>query len=1200
MAETTTDPNAPVSGQLTAEELDALMTQAAEEQAAVAEENARNTPFTGREYVEEPHWRLIDRMETPIHESEMGNPVIEQVVRSPEYEAATDSGQRYQMIRDAVDAYNAQIYNSRGEQVVGGEGSWTEAVGDFLNVGQRPYVPSGVRTERMTRPVPNPDFDEDLPEGPDNPRNIEQTETFLVPKPGGESSWFQRNIAGGVLKAVRETGAFVEDGLDYVGIGDPSSNSVRENFPVYAPRDALEQGIQEVVSVLSGGIGGAGVATKIDDVFRIGPKAAQWASRMWDEAKRIDPANATRRFELAMRAFIAERGASIGATVTTPEGTEPLVGDWALEQLGFDAEDNQRIAHYIDNEAFSFGMNILARGVGLGGKFFRRLTSGLSNDPNRRAIETGMLILKQIDSGAADVPAAELAERARIMGEVMMNNREFRLGALGQRIDEAGNVVDIVPGGSIELDSGTALLMGAREYAERAYAWREPLMEPEAYQRMLDEVANEVAENMIGLKQGMRSERIVREGENAVLRDSSNVIKQNAEAYATPEAANVGAQQLATDVATPVIEARRTLDAATRQLDNAREAGQQAYDRDAVMRALEVARQNNVLGSDAAERQILEQLTGPDLLKAWEDARSAYSQAFDAIEEGIDFDRGGLRDLVEQLAEETNQFSTITVREMEADPFRLLIDGMKPQQKLDDAGNLLTEVVDGVERPIMETAEDVVARLEDVMDLKFIYTDLRPAISRRMDLLQSRKMPIPESLTRLKAFIDTAAEESGDPAFRNAMDLYEDYANTFLRTEPLRQYDNTARQVADSYEVRPGERMGELDAYEAGMVALRASENAESTGYITAFIDALNRGQAGEVTDEMAKAYLGMAINNLSRITKSGDTVTAEQLRSAVSPYLDQLRATDSNAVRSFEDAVQTIEMSQMGLANAEEAQRVAREAYDAILTEAQQDAASVFVRNLDGVNPAPLQDTSTQWAQIFDATDAPERVEELMRRAASTGNTLAMDGIKSRYLAHLRDRIFTQGRRGADVTADGVAAVREVSPTQLTNILEGTGDNTLTTMRQVFADQPEMAQGMERMLEILNISVNNRAMRGNNFGSTTVYDENLKKTVDRLIVLTMGVLNPAATKARNLSAVIVEGRQREIAEAIQTNFALMVTSPSYFDTVMQAVARDLSDESLLEIVTPYMLRATFGAAKDGDSSVPQNYQAEEPDFVNP
>jgi len=284
--------------------------------------------------------------------------------------------------------------------------------------------------------------------------------------------------------------------------------------------------------------------------------------------------------------------------------------------------------------------------------------------------------------------------------------------------------------------------------------------------------------------------------------------------------------------------------------------------------------------------------------------------------------------------------------------------------------------------------------------------------------------------------------------------------------------------------------------------------------------------------------------------------------------------------------------MSQLGLATAEEAQRVAREAYDNILREAKDDAASVLVRNLDGTNTAPLSDTSTQWAQIFNAADAPERVEELMRRAVSTGNQLAVDGIRSRYLAHLRDRIFTQGRRGADITSDGTSVVREVSPTQLTNILSGTNDNTLTTMRQVFSDMPEFAQGMERMLDILNISVNNRAIRGNNFGSTTVYDENLKKTVDRLIVLTLGVLNPTATKARNLSAVIVDGKQAQIREAIEANFALMVTSPSYFNDVMQAVSRDLTDEGLLEVITPYLARSVFGAGKDGESSVPQNYSA--------
>jgi hypothetical protein len=244
MADTTTNP--PVSAQLSPEELEALTAQVATEQEERDAEVVRNTPPSGNNmgYADDMYWRSIDRMETPIHESEVGNPIIEQVVRTPEFLALETSGQRSAMIRDAISAHNKTQYESRGEQSLGGN--------------DNPYnIGFSVRTEQMTRPIENPDFDPDQPEGPDNQRVINQTENFIVPKPGAESTGMQRNFMGGILKGAREIGSFVEAGTDYLGITDPETNYVRENFPVYAPEDALDQGIQEVVSILSGGVGGA-------------------------------------------------------------------------------------------------------------------------------------------------------------------------------------------------------------------------------------------------------------------------------------------------------------------------------------------------------------------------------------------------------------------------------------------------------------------------------------------------------------------------------------------------------------------------------------------------------------------------------------------------------------------------------------------------------------------------------------------------------------------------------------------------------------------------------------------------------------------------------------------------------------------------------------------------------------------------------
>ena len=1142
-------------GQLTAEELEALIGEVEAEEAAAAEAERENRPFTGAEPPEAGGYYpemdrnygilAVDRMETPITEDERDNPIIAQVVESEEYKNATDSFTRNKLIEDAILESNMTIYRGEGKPAMGtGEGTFlTDTLG------------AEVRTQR---------FETD--EGP---------RTYFVPKPGAESTTFQRGVSGGLLKGAQEIGSFVERNItDPIGITDSETNYVRENFPTYAPEDAIDKTIQEVVSIVAGAAGGAGVAAKLDKVAGLTPKMSKYISKFWDDAKKVDPKQAQKKLELFLKGLLLERGSSVGATLTTPEGTDPLVGDTVVEALGMDPEENERLAHYVDNEAFAFGTNVLFRAFGAAGRFGSKLFRGIKVNPEKQATEIGLLVLKQIDPNITnEVPGTILAERARIMGQVMMDNKDFRLGVLGQRQLPDGTMEDILPGGAIQLDSGTALMIGAREYAERAYSWRKALMGETEYEKMIDGVATEVANNIVSLKRGRQGSEIVKGADNVVTAQAEEVLTKAADEAAggVDDAGNVAGQQLGESVSVDVVEARRASDIATQGVESAEARLAAQGDRDAILRLLEDAKAQNVLGDDATERALLADLTGPKLLEGFEASRAAYNKAFDDLPAGIEVDIKGLKTLLDDLSTQTNNFDSITVRETAADPFRTMLDAFKKQQKVGPDGKPMFTGTGEARKPVMETDEDVLARIGSDVDLKVLYTQIRPEISRRINLLQEKGVGVPKQLTSLKEWIDKAAEESGDTSFRAAMDLYEEYANTYLRTEPLRQYDAAARNVTKEYEVAPGVRMGEEDAYVAGQRALEASS--DNPIYFNAFIDALNKANGQNVSATMAQAYVGQSLKMLSRSVEAGQPVTADQIRTSVLPYLDKIRGTAPDYVKMFEDTVSNLEMLELGLLSAKEVAQQADEAYSVTLRQAQEDAASAFVRNIDSGVPTPLQDTGSAWRSIFNAKDAPEKVEELLQRAASEGNQLALDGIKSKYLQFLKEKIFTKSRTGVNITEEGTGSVKGLSAAQLQSIAEGNFDNTLTTLRNVFKDEPEKAGAVTRLIELLNISVNNRAVKGSQFGSDTAYNTDLKKTVDRIIVLTLGVLNPAATKARNLSAIIVEGKQQQIKEAIERNLDLMITNPEYFSEVMRLVAKDATDEDLLASLSKFLTK---------------------------
>jgi len=1182
-----------MTDQATLDYLDSLLEQNKTDQ---IEETAKTTPFTGEEsymdggyYDSEETFFNVDRMETPITEEESDNPIVIQVVESDAYKNSSTSGERNAMIREALDSTNRSIYESKGE----------------------PTRFDNVRLQKFENQDGAP-------------------RTFIVPKPGAESTGFQRGIGGAILNTAKMVGEGVEKGFgipftdkrtpgtdDF--LTDPDTDYVAENFPTYPSAGAMESVGQEVIPIIIGALVGAkgvdkldkapgaikNVHKKINDALEkrkdkdfipgekstatISKKLADWISSRWDEAKKVDPANAKANLERALKGLFIERGANLGATMATPENMEPLIGDDILEYVGIDAEENRDLGHYIDNEAFTALGSVGIKLIGAGYGFAKGLFPKFSKKPKTRAAEVGMLLLKEIDPGIKDSdPGFFVADRARMLGEVIQNNKEFRLGILGQRTvknaDGTESIVDVLPGGSIQLDSGTALALGAREYVERAYGWMKATMEPEVYEQTINKYAQTVIDNIVGLKQGRKGNQIVQAGEASINSDASRVLTAAADdaVEGGVAQANQAGVLLGDDIVAPVSDALGAVQKTRTGVELAENVANATQDKDVIVSMLNKSRETNALGNTSTEMQTFQQLTGEDLYKGWQSSYKNYNDAFEALPNDIPVDMEDLKNLIEDVSTKTNDFDFVTTATTKQDPFREMLQGLKRRVTgVDDAG-----------KPIVETGEEVLSRLDNI-DLKWLYTNLRPEISRRLNALEAAGAPTSKPLLQLKEWIDGAADASGQTEFRAAMDLYEEHAGTYLRTDELAQWESKARKVRDK-EVAPGVNMGQENVYEEGMQTLANAEQALTTGKLDAVLNALTKAKGSDITPEMAQAYVGLAIRSLTKTTQSGGKVTSAQIKESIQPYLKQLEGTNPEAIKMFDDTVANLEMVELGLTTAKEANAVAEAAYQKIMVEAQERAASKFVNNLTGSNPSTMTDPSEVFRTIFNSKNAPDQIADLFRQADEIGNPLIKDGIKSKYISYVKDRIFTNKRMASEVTEDSVGATNEVSPAQLKTILGQEFDNTLSTLKVVFKDEPQKAESVTHLLDLLDVAVNNRAIRGNNFGSTTVLDEKLKEKMNRLIVLTLGVLNPVATKARNISAALAETRTKEIAEAIELQIDMMITSPQYFSEVMEAVAKKSGGAPLLKLLERNMIRG--GITLDKQREIDQ-LEAVPPEF---
>tara|TARA_A100001015_G_scaffold173267_1_gene192601 strand:- start:2033 stop:5551 length:3519 start_codon:yes stop_codon:yes gene_type:complete len=1154
--------------------IEALFAQEEEEK---KNEIERTKPFTGEESVDEggyfpnPGYDSIrgalfgpDRMETPILEEEKSNPIIIGVVESDEYQNAQSSNARQILINEALNDANMEIFRSKGE----------------------PTRFENVRTQQFQDEEGN-------------------KETFVVPKPGAESSGFQRGVGGAILNMIQGVGDAVEKGIpipftdkrtygtdDF--ITDPDTDYFQEEFPTYPAEGGIEKATQDVVPIIVSAIVGAKGVDKLDKLSGVSKKLGNWFSKQYDKAKQIDPSNAPKRLENMIRYFFMERGANLAATIATPDDMEPLIGDDIAEYMGIDPEANKQIGHYIDNEAFTALGSLAIRGAILPTyNFVKNLFPKLSKNPEKRAVEVGFMLLKQIDPNITDdLPGEMIAERARALGETVINNQDFALGILGQRkIVEDGveKIVDILPGGSIQLDTGTALGLGAREYVEKAYGFLKDQMTPEQYVREIDNLTESIIQNIVGLKQSRRGSTVIQQGEASINRDAMSVLDTAADEAVVGGRANAdtAGRELGKETLKPVTDALDARTSATINRELVDETANLVRDRDAILGMLNIAKQNNVLGNTAAETQTLNQLTGPDLFASWERSYKNYNDAFEALPENIPVKMegdDGLIATIEDLATKTNDFDFITTNVTKQDPFRTMLEGIRAR---------VTGVDEATKSVVKETTEEIAERLSNV-DLKFLYTTVRPAISRRLNALEQAGEPVSKELVALKEWIDDAAEASGQPEFRAAMDLYEDHAATYLRTDDLANWEAKAKQVR-SFEVAPGVRAGQENLYEMGRQAFSTAEEALTPGMMEAFLNALSKGSE-DVSPSLAESYVAMAIAALGKSVTPGSTVTAAQVRDAIDPFIQKLsRSGNNETVQMFEDTVRNLEMVELGQVNAKAAEASAQQAYQEAIQVAQEKAASRFINNLTGKDPSVMVDPSEVFLQIFNSKNAPDLMQELINQGRASGNPLVVDGLKSKYISFIKDRIYTNKRIAAQSTTEGTGATRELSPTQLRGILDAEFDNTLKTLNIVFRDEPQKAESITHLLEVLDVAVNNRAIRGNNFGSTTVLDEKIKEKMNRLIVLTLGVLNPVATKARNISAALLDNRKKDIVEAIELQIDTLLTSPQYFYEVMEAVAKDASGSPLLKAMEKHGIRSLTLLNKERDE---QDLERVPPEFI--
>jgi len=1108
-------------------------------------------PLTISDYYERPSF--LNRIGVTGVDTE--HPIYKALMTDPSFANLDPSEKRDKFIQ-AVDDSNEKIYQQTGTAV---EGDGKQAVIEGLGG-------EAMRTQVSKDAEGN-------------------KQTFIVPNPNAPNSKIINTIAGGGAQAIKGIARVGEGVTDKIGeltgglIGtDPETDYVKENFPTVPPTNEYDAIGQEVISMLIGSVGGVGLANKLEEAYKLSPKMARYVAQAWSKVGKKKPEEMIDAARIFSKTFILGTGANIGTTATTPQEAKPLFGDNIAEALGFDAEENRNIANFADNVAFSGGLMTLGKIAGITGKGVKALfkgTSGLTQAGIER--DVGALVLSELDKNIIGAPAEIFAERASILGEVIRENSESFFPLLGNTT---------IPRTSVD-----AVRQGARDYVDRAYVWQKSLMGEEAYEKFADDLANTMSSKMIDLHRSRMTSQTVRDADAAVVEGFGNAMTNTAEGLGGADAVDAAASGLAGDIVMEATDksfkaanAGNTVEAISSELD-------QFQNNNDVLGFFMDAARNNQLGSNAAERRALNSMSGPRLYEAWKKSFSTYKSAWDNLPTDVELPVEEFHKLTTSFVppeEWPNFLKSITQTGTLSDPINKLIEKMTPRVAEAPNGDL-----------VYESVEEMLARLDmQGVTMAEVFTDLRGQLALRADALYNNPLTSQqgEQLRNFVRGIDQIADNVGDPAFTEALDLYRKHDTTFRTTEPLRAFEDKAKialrkegQVATVTGLTPG--MG--DAYAAGKVALSSSMEGVDD-YQKAFIAALQSGTDQNVTAEMAQAYLGMSMNFMARNLEAGQAPRAMDMINALEPQLDILSNVSPGVVERFRVVVGDLKNLEAGLTDAETVAAKLTKEHSDFIASARTDAAAKFIDDLiPGKTPKITQEPQAAFNEIFGKVAGQgNTIDELMKRAAqSPDGDLIISGIQVGYLEFLRKKVFLS-RKIALTEGNTTGAVNDVSSRQIQDLLNNPANPFRNSLDIIFKNNPERKTQFLHMLELQDISTGSRSIRGETFGSTTTYDKDLTKSIDRLITLRYGVLNTKATVTRNIVKTILKPTIDDIEDIAQETMDILVARPDQFDRMLKLVA-DGKDKKAMNLFgkmasfvsdqTPLALRGAYLGSESVD-----------------
>lgn len=426
--------------------------------------------------------------------------------------------------------------------------------------------------------------------------------------------------------------------------------------------------------------------------------------------------------------------------------------------------------------------------------------------------------------------------------------------------------------------------------------------------------------------------------------------------------------------------------------------------------------------------------------------------------------------------------------------------------------NVLNENYDYVPASVMAR----VTNPKNEITFRQLYDDIMPQISKAMTSKLNAKKPDEQAIGSLRAiqnhvnevqteYVAThgspEAKAAADEARRYYRDEYVPYAKT-SSTEPL-------------FDHRPTTEYDRIQ--DAQDVVNSLSDKKKGTS--KAVIDLLRRPENKGNPSDIVKVYMGDVVKKLSRKAASEegiDSISSDDI-------IGELSDMGVTLKREFPNEARQLEVLASRLRTAKGNAKTERALLEEITSQSQElenqvfsSAIGKFIKRGKGDNIHEVENGYDVFKSMLNKENNHAEIDELVKRVRASGDEAAQKGLESAYLSYLRDRIQDGSQGFASRQAE-----RFVDPKEVKSLKE-------YGMR-IFKD-PKIVEGVDDVVSALLRERDKRSPTGMPLQTKGSLGKAATAAVNFATSMTLGVLNPTATRVRNVAGALLRGSKGDQA----------------------------------------------------------------------